>query len=83
MASNGIKPQVFNSAFTLIKLTLISLPKYRLNTTCKRLVVRLLYTSKNLRKKQYNSKHQLYIKKYHAKFKKKKKEESTIYRMTI
>lgn len=38
MASNGIKPQVFNSAFTLIKLTLISLPQYRPNTVCKRLV---------------------------------------------
>lgn len=57
MASNGIKPQVFNSAFTLIKLTPISLPKYRLNTICKRLVFRLLYTSKNLKKKQYDSKH--------------------------
>lgn len=55
MASNGIKPQVFNSAFTLIKLILISLPKYRLNTSCKGLVFHLLYTFKNL-KKGHNSK---------------------------
>lgn len=46
MASNGIKPQVFNSAFTLIKLTLISPPEHRLNTTCKRLAFYLLYSSK-------------------------------------
>lgn len=56
MASNGIKLQVFNSAFALIKLTLISLPKCRLNAIYKGLVFYLLYTSKNLKKKQHNSK---------------------------
>lgn len=55
MASNGIKLQVFNSAFALIKLILISLPKYRPNTIYKGLVFHLLYTSKNLKKKQHNS----------------------------
>lgn len=56
MASSGIKPQVSNSAFTLIKLLLISLPKYRLNTICKGLVFHLFYTFKNLKKEQHDSK---------------------------
>lgn len=57
MTSNGTKPQVFNSAFTVIKLTLICLPKYRLNAVGNRSTHRLLYTVKNLMKKQYISKH--------------------------
>lgn len=56
MASSGIKPQVSNSAFTPIKLILISLPKYRLNTICKGFAFHLLYTFKNLKKEQHNRK---------------------------
>lgn len=56
MASNEIKLQVFYSAFTLIKLILISLPKDRLNTISKGFVFHLLYTSKNLKKNPHNSK---------------------------